>query len=176
MSNTDKLRTWNVTLTTLSPLFIGSGKTLSPYSDFIQEGNNLIYLNQKKIEEAISNKPELIDEYVKEIRRRMNNTKSDASLKDFITTRLKLPLESVTLRKVPLQGNIGKQQLRQFISTAGRPFIPGSTLKGAFRTAVLYDWLINDNNGKKLLEDFIENLEKTDSKNKEEKNEALKKI
>ncbi len=176
MPNTDKLRTWNVTLTTLSPLFIGSGKTLSPYSDFIQEGNNLIYLNQKKIEEAVSDKPELIDEYVKEIRRKMNNTSSDVSLKDFITTRLKLSLDSVTLHKVPLQGNIGKQQLRQFISTAGRPFIPGSTLKGAFRTAILYDWLINDNNGKKLLENFIENLEKTDSKNKEEKNEALKKI
>ncbi|MFQ3599598.1 MAG: hypothetical protein SNJ66_14795, partial [Chloroherpetonaceae bacterium] len=73
MPNTEKLRTWQVTLTTLSPLFIGSGKTLSPYSDFIQEGNTLIYLNQKKIEEAIADKPELIDEYVKEIRKKMNN-------------------------------------------------------------------------------------------------------
>jgi CRISPR-associated protein Csm5 len=115
----------------------------------------LIYLNQKKIEEAISNKPELIDEYVKEIRRKMDNTKSDASLKDFIKTRLKLQLEDVTLRKVPLQGNIGKQQLRQFISTAGRPFIPGSTLKGAFRTAILYDWLVNDNNGKINLSELL---------------------
>jgi CRISPR type III-A-associated RAMP protein Csm5 len=101
MSNTDKLRTWNVTLTTLSPLFIGSGKTLSPYSDFIQEGNNLIYLNQKKIEEAISNKPELIDEYVKEIRRKMDNTKSDASLKDFITDPIKTSIRRCNAPQSP---------------------------------------------------------------------------
>lgn len=156
MPNTDKLRTWNVTLTTLSPLFIGSGKTLSPYSDFIQDGNSLIYLNQKKIEEAISDKRELIDEYVKEIRRKMNNTSPDVSLKDFITTRLKLPLDSVTLRKVPLQGNIGKQQLRQFIATAGRPFLPGSSLKGAFRTAILYGWLVNTDDGKKNLTKMLD--------------------
>ncbi len=154
MPNTEKLRTWQVTLTTLSPLFIGSGKTLSPYSDFIQERNTLIYLNQKKIEEAISGKPELIDEYVKEVRKKMNNTTSEVSLKDFITTRLKLSLESVTLRKVPLIGTIGRQQLRQFIATAGRPFIPGSSLKGAFKTAVLFDWLNNAPDGKQALQEI----------------------
>lgn len=176
MTNTEKLRTWTVQLTTLSPLFIGSGKTLSPYSDFIQEGNTLIYLDQKKIEAVISDKPELIDAYVKEIRRNMENTRANVSLKDFITTRLKLSLESVTKQKRRLVGTIGRQQLRQFISTAGRPFIPGSSLKGAFRTAVLYDWLTNDNVGKKILAEFIHFIEKCDSNDKKEREDAKEKI
>lgn len=159
MPNTEKLRTWSVKLTTLSPLFIGSGKTLSPYSDFIQEGNTLIYLDQKKIETVISDKPELIDAYVKEIRGNMENTRANVSLKDFITTRLKLSLEDITLRKIPLTGNIGKQQLRQFIATAGRPFIPGSSIKGAFKTAVLFDWLISDKEGKNVLSEMLKLVE-----------------
>lgn len=176
MPDTKKLRTWQVNLTTLSPLFIGSGKTLSPYSDFIQDGNMLIYLNQKKIEEVISDKPQLIDEYVKEIRKKMNNTTSEASLKDFITTRLKLSLESVTLRKVPIVGSIGRQQLRQFIATAGRPFIPGSSIKGAFRTAVLYDWLMNDKNGQAVLNEIARYITKSKSKEIKEQDEAKKEI
>lgn len=176
MPNTEKLRSWQVTLTTLSPLFIGSGKTLSPYSDFIQDGNSFLYLDQEKIEAAISDKPELIDAYVKEIRKNMDNTRADVSLKDFITTRLKLSLDDVTKRKIPLIGEIKKQQLRQFISTAGRPFIPGSTIKGALRTAVLYDWLTNDDVGKKILDEFIQSIEKSDSKNEAESKEAKNKI
>lgn len=154
MPNTEKLRTWSVKLTTLSPLFIGSGKTLSPYSDFIQEKNTLIYLDKKEIERVISGNPELIDAYVTEIRKNMENTTANVSLKNFITTRLKLSLESVTKQKIPLVGTIGRQQLRQFISTAGRPFIPGSSIKGAFKTAVLFDWLVSDKEGKSVLEEL----------------------
>jgi CRISPR-associated protein Csm5 len=157
--SSQKLHTWKVKLETLSPLFIGSGKAISPYSDFIIQktggASEIHFLDHKRIEQAVSTKPELVDAYVTAIRKEMNGKGTGATLQDFITARLKLPLESVTLRRLPLHGDIKNQQLRQFISTAGRPFVPGSSLKGAFKTAVLYDWMMNTKEGVKIKDELV---------------------
>jgi CRISPR-associated protein Csm5 len=156
---TDKLLNKTVQLTVLSPLFIGAGKEaiLSPYTDFVQDDRQLVYLDERKFQDALAEKSDLIDELVQEIKNGFDNNRSDFSLSEFISTRLNLLVSDVERCRLPIDGDIGKKPVRSFIATAGRPFIPGSTIKGAMRTAVTVHWLQNRRGGKRQFEK-IKNL------------------
>lgn len=67
---TAKLQTFKVALSMLSPVFIGGGEqaTLSPYTDFIQQGNQVIIIDQHKLQNALGIKTDLIEEFVQGIR------------------------------------------------------------------------------------------------------------
>jgi CRISPR-associated protein Csm5 len=161
---TEKLQTYKVTIRTLSPVFIGGGKAaeLSPYTDYIQQGNQIIIIDQRKFRDALVDNHLLIDEFVQEIRNRFDNNRSLFSLSAFITDRMKLSISDVEQCRLPVEGNVGKNQIRRFIASSGRPFIPGSTIKGAFRTAVLVEWLLKNPEGKKQLAKIRAIIEKKD--------------
>jgi len=154
-----------VSLTTLSPVFIGAGEehVLSPYSDFIQQGDSLVYIDTDKLQEAMQGDKALIDAYVKGMRQFENN-RSTFSLEDFITGTLGSAVDDFVTRTVRIEGNIRKNHIRRFTATGGKPFIPGSSLKGAIRTAVLVDWLLNKPRGKKQLDQIRECVKKRDRK------------
>lgn len=167
---TAKLQTFRVTLTTISPVFIGGGEeALSPDTDYIKQkaGNQVIIIDQQKLQqklqEALVQNPALIDEFVVGIRH-FDNNRSRFSLSDFITSRLNVPISDVEKCRLPVEGELQKTPIRRFIASAGRPFIPGSTIKGAIRTAVLLDWLLKTNAGKKQLAEIRMYVEKKDFK------------
>ncbi len=167
---TAKLQTFRVTLSTLSPVFIGGGEeALSPDIDYIKQkaGNQVIIIDQRKLQqklqEALVQNPALIDEFV-EVIRHFDNNRSRFSLSDFITNRLNIPISDVEKCRLPVEGEIQKVPIRRFIASAGRPYIPGSTIKGAIRTAVLLDWLLKTNAGKKQLAQIRMYVEKKDYK------------
>jgi len=178
-------------LTAESPITIlaDSGSDLSPYSDYIvsENGNFLYYVNQnlveKKFAEKIEKNPSLIDEYTNGVRLGMNGldkNRSTFELKSFLQNKLDIPLSD--LKKVKAIGNwIGtKINLQTISKEAGRLYVPGSSLKGSMRTAILFDWLTNSDEGKKEiiklknnLPNLIQNIENKNPKetiNKEKKN------
>ncbi len=162
---TAKLQTFKVNLTALSPVFIGGGEeaVLSPYTDYIKQGNQVVIIDQRKLQDALAKNLPLIDEFVEGIRN-FDNNRSLFSLSDFITKRLNIPISDVEQCRLPVEGDIQKTPIRRFIASAGRPFIPGSTIKGAIRTAVLLDWLLKTNAGKKQLAVIRMFIEKKDWK------------
>ena len=162
---TAKLQTFKVNLTALSPVFIGGGEeaVLSPYTDYIKQGTQVVIIDQRKLQDALAKNLALIDEFVEGIRN-FDNNRSLFSLSDFITKRLSIPISDVEQCRLPVEGDIQKTPIRRFIASAGRPFIPGSTIKGAIRTAVLLDWLLKTNAGKKQLAVIRMFIEKKDWK------------
>ncbi|RMF53297.1 MAG: type III-A CRISPR-associated RAMP protein Csm5 [Bacteroidetes bacterium] len=140
----DHVKNYRITLETLTPVFIGAGEhhVLSPYSDYVEEDRHVLILDPKKMEDALAEQPDLIDEYVIGIRKNMDNTRSTFELSSFIRNRLKqAPVELASARLPIRGGSLGKNQIRRHIADAGRPYIPGSSIKGAVRTAVLFKWL-----------------------------------
>lgn len=160
---TKALISHKVSLTTLSPVFIGAGEehVLSPYSDFVQRGNSLVYIETDRLQEAMQDDKAFVEAYVKGVRQFENN-RSTFSLEDFITGTLGREVDDFASRVVRIEGDIQKNHIRRFIATGGKPFIPGSSLKGAIRTAVLVDWLLNTPNGKKQLAEIKMHVEKRD--------------
>ena len=157
------LTSYKVCLTTLSPLFIGAGEEhlLSPYSDFIQHGDSLIYIDTERLQEAIQDESTLVEAFVKGMRQFENN-RSTFSLEKFIIGTLGKEIDDFATRVVRVDGDIQKNHIRKFISTGGNPFIPGSSLKGSIRSAVLLDWLQNTKEGKKQLAEIKMHVEKRD--------------
>jgi CRISPR-associated protein Csm5 len=145
----------------LSPLFIGAGEehVISPYCDFVQRGDSLIYIDTDRLQEAMQGDDALVEAFVKGMRRFENN-RSTFSLEHFIIDILGREVDDFAARVVRIDGDVQKNHIRRFIATGGKPFIPGSSLKGAIRTAVLVDWLLKTNEGKKQLSEIKMYVEK----------------
>lgn len=146
---TQKLSTFPCTIEVLSPLHIGAGQenALSPYVDFVQRGSTVHYIDSHAIEQALanhSNSDTLITRYVDRITQSMNNNRSEFDLGHFIENDIGIPLEDVTRVTCTAQGDIQRATISSHIASLHRPFIPGSSLKGAIRTALLYHYLTSD--------------------------------
>lgn len=120
-------------LETLSPVFIGNGSSFSPTMDFIEEEGTIAFLNEKKVIEGM---PEnVLEEFLSYLKTKRQNDSS--SLREFFK-RVKIPYESFVSRRVPKKGNVKSTEVKSHLKTKGKfPIVPGSTLKGAFRTALL---------------------------------------
>ena len=150
-------------ITTLTPVSIGDGNTLSAFADYVLEKGKIHYINQQAIRDKMGKSPELIDFYVEGMIRGKFNTTNTFDLKNFIFNRLKLTLQQAALYSIEAKNVSGKKEFYTVVKNAGQsPYIPGSTLKGAIKTALLYDWLIDAKSD--WCENYLENL-----KNKEER-------
>ena len=157
-------RTFPLKLTTVTPVSIGGdqGKLLSPYADYVLSSDEsyVYYLQKELIEKAVLEKQKLGD-YIRFIQLGMDNNRSDFNLLDFIQNTLKLELNEVTSYKLPNWGLYAKdrKQIQPVVKSAGNPFIPGSSIKGALRTAMLYDWLANTSEGETELAKYFHEIE-----------------
>lgn len=164
----DGLVHYNLRLTTITPVAIGSdkGEQLSPDLDFVfsDDGKNLHYLNLDKVEEAVLEN-DLIDEYVRQTST-LNNNRSTFNLKNFLSTRFGgniAPFVAATIRQHGLQrqtdaSSDSKIRISTAVKNVDQPYLPGSSLKGALRTAMLYDWLVNTKAGYPTLEQNVRNI------------------
>lgn len=150
-------------ITTLTPVSIGDGNTLSAFADYVLEKGKIHYINQQAIRDKMGKSPELIDFYVEGMIRGKSNMTNTFDLKNFIFNRLKLTLQQAALYSIEAKNVSGKKEFYTVVKNAGQsPYIPGSTLKGAIKTTLLYDWLIDAEND--WCENYLENLN-----NKEER-------
>jgi len=143
-------------LTTVTPVAVGANDTsgLSPYTDFFvdEEEGVICLLDQNRLEKAMEKKPHLVNEFVNGIYDKMDNNQSRFSIRAFIEKNF-ADIDLFISHTLPNKGLLSKdrKQLKEVIKTGGRPYLPGSSLKGAIRTAMLYEWLVFTEDGRKTV-------------------------
>lgn len=133
----------NFKLEILTPVNLGCGELLSPYSDYIYDKGYVYYIDHDLLLKELSQKPDnqrLIDEFVKVVQSQAKSNVSDKfKLKSFLE-RVGLDFEKYSYKKLPASEEI-REQVQLHVKSAGQPYIPGSSLKGAIRTALLTHFL-----------------------------------
>lgn len=150
-----------------TPIFVGSGEVLKPLS-YLVEGDTVHVLDEEKFFARLSSQDQQryltwidplldrlarLDEQITQVRddferrrqlqRQRRELESELSLRHFLATILKArPMafvsqcEAYAVRcNVPPERDGFRLQLKDM---AHRPYLPGTEIKGAFRTAVLY--------------------------------------
>lgn len=152
-------QTYQIQLTTLTPVCIGTGNKLSPYADYVidEQHKKIYYIDQELVKNKLANKPNLIDEYVAGVANGMDNNRSRFNLNNFLKNRLDIDAHKEHRLQLDCEAT-GSKELYTIVKNAGlQPYIPGSTIKGAVKTALLYDWLVNDAEGQKSVEALLKN-------------------
>lgn len=128
-----------VKLTTLSPVHIGTEERLTAYVDYIYDDGYLYYIDYDKLGKRIASLPdsqEVMDNFVKVVRKQSDSkSRAQYDLQKFIEKNFKTE-DDLYRNKVPAYTEVTEEVSAQ-IKSSGRPFIPGSSVKGALRTAIL---------------------------------------
>lgn len=132
---------------TLTPVHVGSGSTLSPYGDYIKDNNYIYIIDYSKLEKYLRDNEDseaIIDEFVSIINKQASSNKSKRyTIKNFFKNN-DIDFKEFSSAQIKLVGNINNEEINQTMKTSNRPIIPGSTVKGAIRTALLFNHLIED--------------------------------
>jgi len=174
--NSNKYVNEKFKIQTITPVFIGNdqGSELSPITDYVVKRDKLLLIDQNKFENLLNENLEILDEFVFEVK---NNTKN-FDLEFFIEKKLNIAAESLSREIFEVVGYLGKNSIKTFINSAGRPYIPGSTIKGAIRTAIIYNWLQKTNAGLHIVNRMLtlyEEINYLNEKLENEQNENKKK-
>lgn len=131
---------FNLRLTTISPVYIGDQSSISPYSDYICKEDKIHYIDEDKLKTLFmssGNIDELLDEYIEAIKvKAFSDFQNKYNLEMFFE-RHGLDIEEYTSYILPINTRVNKS-IETTIKTSGRPYIPGSSIKGAIRTTLLY--------------------------------------
>ncbi len=122
-------------LKVLSPLHIGNGNKLTPV-DIYPSGDRVYVLD---VERLFSDLQRLgVD--LEEILALLRNPPGEHYVWKGYIEEYHLNPSDYALYSLPVFGEPGKtsMQINEFIKSNGRPYIPGSSVKGAIRTAVFY--------------------------------------
>lgn len=142
--------TYKALITTITPVHIGNGVKYNHKLELVYENNYIYIIDPEKIYNLIGDKG--IDKWV-------NAINNGLSIKEFLKNR-KFNIEDIALRKCELVNQIKKEkELHEQIHTPFLgPYIPGSSLKGAIKTAIL-DYITdkNENLNKIKLDDIKQN-------------------
>ena len=146
-------------LEALTPVTIGGGDQtgLSPYTDYVIREGTLYYLDPEELLTYMWDRPEAVDRWTRALLRGMENMRSRFDLFRFLDEELEVHPEDVCYHKVPIKGIEENERLhlRTVQKTNGKPFIPGSSLKGTFRAALMWEWLIKDVAGRQALKHLL---------------------
>ncbi len=126
----DVLQATPLTLECLSPVHIGSGDHLGPL-DFVRDGGRVLVMDQGKLLAHLGNIPALSETYVRFCE------SERPTLGDFVRMARISPSDfaAYTLR---LTASVGRDILTFIKTPNGGVFIPGSSVKGAIRSALLH--------------------------------------
>ncbi|MCA6213804.1 type III-A CRISPR-associated RAMP protein Csm5 [Thermococcus bergensis] len=122
-------------LTVLSPIHIGDGSELTAV-DIYPSHEKIFVLDTARLTNDLLS----LGVSIEEILSLLKNPPGDYYVFKGYIDEFKLRVEDYTLYSLPIIGKEGKESMRikRFIRTDGKPYIPGSSIKGAIRTAVLY--------------------------------------
>lgn len=119
-----------------SPIHIGNGDKLTKF-DYLVEGKSLTVLNFDKL-------VSLVYKDEKSINLLLNSVEKGEGLNFFLVKKYIDKIKKYTIIADFEKFNINKE-IHTFIKTSGyKPYIPGSEIKGAVRTAILYN-ILKDN-------------------------------
>lgn len=124
---------YKIEIETITPIHIGNGEFLLRGNDFIDDNENIYVLDIDKLGRMLGK--DSIDQWVKAI---VNN--DSARFVKELMEQNGLSIKDYTLRTVPNSAAFTNTQntLKECIRDAQyRPYIPGSSIKGAIRTAIM---------------------------------------
>jgi CRISPR-associated protein Csm5 len=152
--------TTTLKITTVTPVNIGSGEELSPYADYVIDGGNVCFIDKKKmIDKIVAKSENLLDRYVYGVANGMDNNRSTFDLKNFLTGNgIVHNIDEIVSSRCTLTGNSGSLLPVRGImkSPFGEPYFPGSSIKGALKTVLMYNWLkTNKNRANRKIETVI---------------------
>jgi CRISPR-associated protein Csm5 len=140
-----KVPSYNVTIETLSPVFIGSGNELTQL-DYFQEGDYIYVVDFEELAKILGEVErkdfkDFIDWLTEFVQKNLKD--GELKNKEQIFKRgikERIIKEKKYLRKIRVESPDfhKKTKISEFIKSAGRAYIPGSSIKGAIRSAVLY--------------------------------------
>jgi CRISPR type III-A-associated RAMP protein Csm5 len=136
-------------LETMTPVFIGSGSDPATPLDFLVESNGTT-LRFVPFEELVQELVQALDDPSPLLQWMERQTRP--TLRDMLDQPWADPCRTAVSRFPPIplfttQSPSGISEVARFLRDGmQRPYIPGTTLKGALRTALLYDFLINSSN------------------------------
>lgn len=159
---------YQLQLTTITPVCIGTGTKLSPYADYVidERHKKIYYIDQELVKRKLAQNVRLVDDYVAGVATGMDNNRSSFNVDQFLRTRLGIDVKTQHRLQLDCEAT-GSKELYTIVKNAGRqPYIPGSSLKGAVKTALLYDWLINSEEGKGITNRLLKNFYDKEANNK----------
>lgn len=146
MSGNGHLDTYELKIVTKAPLFIGSGKTCAK-TDYVLSPNesDIIRLNQDRLFRLLAEK-DLADSYEEFI------LSGGTDMYRFLTENCRIPwreVEKLAQYRVKAGDALDRRHSLKNIQIfcrdgEGNAYVPGSSLKGAIRTAYLFDRIIAD--------------------------------
>ena len=125
----------NLKLSTLTPLHIGNGENYTS-AEFVVRGDKILRIDTNKIFTLLDKKNQ--ERFIQELEH--PPAQMDYFVKD-------IPLSEITLYSARLKGGM-PVEIQEQIKTGGKAYIPGSSIKGAIRTAILYNQVDEGNIGK----------------------------
>ena len=153
------IETTKLKITTITPVTIGSGIELSPYSDYIIDNNQVCFLNKAKLQKIIATKDHWLDLYIQGVATQMDNNRSNFDIKAFIlNNRIVDDIEEVILYRCPFVTTTPQSKLPikgVVKSPLLEPYFPGTTIKGVFKTILMYNWLKTNPGADRMIEDVI---------------------
>lgn len=149
------LKPYRITLKTISPVHIGSGAKLYRSADFITtKDDKLIVLDENRLIEWIAGRPDserlanIFASYLRD---------SQKGIQEFLKLEpMKSQLSLSTVQAYSLKHSGRPRDVLVFIKDdEHQPYIPGSSLKGALRSALLRGDMIGDLNLKEFAQKMI---------------------
>lgn len=149
---------YDIQLETIAPVSIGNSELLSPYTDYVfaDERKKIHLVDKNAIEQTIfeideqkeGKEQSLMDEYIHLIHNSFDNNRSGFKLKEFLESPDYLGMSSndyatQTISFEGLNPNY-RQEIKCTTKNNEHPYIPGSTIKGAIKAAILYAWLTDE--------------------------------
>ncbi len=137
---------YELQIETISPVSIGNGDTLSPLSDYLIDEEEIFYIDRQKLESYLEDDSRLLEIFTSGVYNVSNKNKFNF-LKNFIKHELQEEPETISKYSVPVYKNRSQNpvELHTIEKSVNRPYIPGSTLKGAFKWAMLYQYIKKNN-------------------------------
>lgn len=138
-------KVYKMSLTTLSPVFIGSGEELNK-SMYVYNNKEIMIIDERKLIKELLSRKGLYESFLNEC------SSGDLNLTNFLERHLNgYKNMDIYKYKINSYSDIktgGKlNNINSFIkSSNGKPYIPGSSIKGAIRTAIIYGEIMNDKN------------------------------
>jgi CRISPR-associated protein Csm5 len=120
-------------LKTLTPVHVGSGDIYTPIEFAVKNGEVYI-LDSERVLEQVDKKGHDLMKISKEIG-------MGGNIEDYVDV-----IGDFTIFSAPLVGELKRREISRNISSGGRLYIPGSSIKGAIRTALLWQAVKNDRN------------------------------
>jgi len=129
----------NFKIETLTAVHIGSSEILSQYSDYVYDNGFVYYIDHELLINELAKKPnseDLLDRFISIVKSQAKESTSDRFRLFNFLKETRLDYKSCALKKVQVNDEI-RVEIQRHINTSGQPYIPGSSLKGAIRTALI---------------------------------------